>query len=70
LLGGAYREDGVNGHGAEPAAPKPVTAAVRTEHSLDAVFGRLAGGRHRPAADPRERLRHIPGLGPPPSRSR
>jgi hypothetical protein len=69
LLGGAYREDGLNGHAAEPPAPAPAAAASRTEHSLDAVFGRLAAGRSRPA-DPRERLRHIPGLGPPPSRSR
>jgi hypothetical protein len=69
LLGGAYREEGLNGYGAAAPAAAPTTAAAaRTERSLDAVFGRLAGGR-RPV-DPRERLRHIPGLGPPPNRSR
>ena len=68
LLGGAYREEGLNGHDTAPLAPAPAAAAVRTERSLDAVFGRLAGGR-RPI-DPRERLRHIPGLGPPANRSR
>jgi hypothetical protein len=68
LLGGAYREEGLNGNGTDPVAPDQAAAAPRTEHSLDAVFGRLAGGR-RPV-DPRERLRHIPGLGPPPNRSR
>jgi hypothetical protein len=69
LLGGAYRDEGVNGHGGQPVAPDSAAAAPRNEHSLDAVFGRLAAGRHR-AADPRERLRHIPGLGPPTNRSR
>jgi hypothetical protein len=64
LLGGAYRAEGLNGHDTAP----PAAAAARTERSLDAVFGRLAGGR-RPI-EPRERLRHIPGLGPPPNRSR
>lgn len=70
LLGGAYRENDVNGHGAaaleEPAA---TATAQSTTRSLDAVFGRLSGGRDR-LPDPRERLRHIPGLGPPAGRSR
>jgi hypothetical protein len=68
LLGGAYRDEGLNGHDAASPAAAPVAAAARTERSLDAVFGRLVGGRS--PVDPRERLRHIPGLGPPPNRSR
>ena len=73
LLGGAYRESGPNGHVAQAGAPEPPSApldtAQRDERSLDAVFGRLSGGRSR-LPDPRERLRHIPGLGPPAGRSR
>jgi hypothetical protein len=70
LLGGAYRE---NGHGAGPAAVETTQPTAegqdRGERSLDAVFGRLSGGRSR-LPDPRERLRHIPGLGPPAGRPR
>jgi hypothetical protein len=73
LLGGTYRQNGVEGHAAEPgAASAPLTSAEsqhRTERSLDAVFGRLADARSR-LPDPRERLRHVPGLGPPPGRTR
>lgn len=72
LLGGAYRENGTNGHSVAPAAaeaPEPAEGPVRNERSLDAVFGRLSGGRGR-LPDPRERLRHIPGLGPPAGRPR
>jgi len=72
LLGGAYREAGANGHGADPgpvAPPSvPADSQQRHEQSLDAVFGRLSGRNHLP--DPRDRLRHIPGLGPPAGRSR
>jgi hypothetical protein len=68
LLGGAYRENGTNGGAPEAPVPPP-PSPQRTEHSLDAVFGRLAGGRGR-LPDPRERMRHIPGLGPPPNRTR
>ena len=71
LLGGAYREGGLNGHGATSAATAPASENQqrRGERSLDAVFGRLAGGR-KPAADPRERIRHIRGLNLPSDRSR
>lgn len=73
LLGGAYKEGGSNGHGdAAAAAPAEPTvsppAQQRGERSLDAVFGRLAGRNRLP--DPRDRLRHIPGLGPPAGRPR
>jgi hypothetical protein len=65
LLGGAYRDGGANGSTAEqPSADNQ----PRVQRSLDAVFSRL-GGRER-LPDPRERLRHIPGLGPPAGRSR
>lgn len=72
LLGGAYSE---SGHGAdaaaEPAAPPPSTSEGpdHGERSLDAVFGRLSGGRSR-LPDPRDRLRNAPGLGPPEGRER
>ena len=73
LLGGAYRENGSNGHAADnaAAAPPPLSpdSQRRNEGSLDAVFGRLAGGRS-PLPEPRERLRHIPGFGPPAGRPR
>jgi hypothetical protein len=72
LLGGAYRENGADGYGAEPGPaerhPAPADNQQRSEQSLDAVFGRLAGRNRLP--DPRDRLRHIPGLGPPAGRSR
>jgi hypothetical protein len=69
LLGGAYRENGANSDNEVPAAPeKPSDNAPRSERSLDAVFGRLGGGNRLP--DPRDRLRHIPGLGPPAGRPR
>jgi hypothetical protein len=71
LLGGAYRESETNGHAAgtaPPAQPAPAEPQQRGERSLDAVFGRLAGRNRLP--DPRDRLRHIPGLGPPAGRSR
>ena len=73
LLGGAYRETEPNAVGAVPATAEQPPPAVEgqepSERSLDAVFGRLSGGRGR-LPDPRERLRHIPGLGPPSGRSR
>lgn len=75
LLGGAYRESGTNGHSGASAAPADQPPAPgpdnqqTSERSLDAVFGRLSGGRSR-LPDPRERLRHIPGLGPPAGRPR
>jgi hypothetical protein len=65
LLGGAYRANGSNGHGAAAAADNQ----QRGERSLDAVFGRLAGGNAR-RADPRANLRHISGFVPPASRQR
>ncbi|HTZ37439.1 MAG TPA: hypothetical protein VMB84_15510 [Stellaceae bacterium] len=61
LLGGADSP----GNGTTP----PPEAEPRSQRSLDAVFSRLAGGRSQ-LPDPRERLRHIPGLGPPPNRPR
>jgi hypothetical protein len=65
LFGGAYTN---NGQVPDPV-PVPPENQERTERSLDAVFGRLAGGRN-PLPDPRDRLRHIPGLGPPGGRPR
>jgi hypothetical protein len=61
LLGGAYRENG--GSSSEP----PPADSQQRQHSLDAVFSRLSAGR---LPDPRDRLRHIPGVGPPPGRPR
>jgi hypothetical protein len=71
LLGGAYRQNGFNGHGTESgAADHPaVDGQQRNEVSLDAVFGRLSGARER-LPDPRDRMRHIRGLNPPPNRPR
>jgi hypothetical protein len=73
LLGGAYRESDANGHGSSPApspeAPSSPDSAPRSERTLDAVFGRLAGGRGR-VPDPRDRMRHIPGFNPPAGRPR
>jgi hypothetical protein len=57
-----------------PPAPPPVTSppipvstpetgGEGTARPLASVFNRLAGGRADPS-DPRDRLRHIPGLGP------
>lgn len=73
LLGGAYRDNGpngANGNGADMVAPEePAASAQGAQRSLDAVFGRLSEGRGR-LPDPRERLRHIPGLGPPAGRPR
>lgn len=63
LLGGAYREGEEGGQDATSSNASQQQQA----RSLDAVFGRL--GNSRPP-DPRERLRHIPGLGPPASRPR
>jgi len=75
LLGGAYRENGANGHAvngdtngeaaAEPTAP--LDRQKSDARSLDAVFGRLSGTRDRPNL--RERL-HIPGFGPADGRPR
>jgi hypothetical protein len=65
LLGGAYRG---NGNGSESPLLSP-ESQERVERSLDAVFGRLAGGRN-PLPDPRDRLQHISGLGPPAGRPR
>ena len=65
LFGGTARDSAAaNREAAESKNTEP-----QQPRSLDAVFGRLAGGNTRPA-DPRERLRHIPGLNPPPERSR
>ncbi len=73
LLGGAYREGEAAGHGAGAAPAEPPTAPggqqQGNERSLDAVFGRLSGGRGR-LPDPRERARHISGFGPPAGRPR
>jgi len=71
LLGGAYRDDGqeIGSAAGGPASPPVSEGQERSERSLDAVFGRLSGGRNR-LPDPRERVRHIPGLGPPTGRSR
>jgi len=72
-LGGAYRESDPNGHGSPPAAspeaPSSLDSTQRNERTLDAVFGRLAGGRGR-VPDPRDRMRHIPGFNPPAGRPR
>jgi hypothetical protein len=61
LLGGAYRPNGAHG----PSSGDPAKHQVRP---LDAVFSRLAGRARLP--DPHDRLRRLPGLGPPGSRSR
>lgn len=61
-LGGSSRENEEGQDAASASEPQP-----RQGRSLDAVFGRL--GNSRPP-DPRERLRHIPGLGPPAGRPR
>jgi hypothetical protein len=73
LLGGTYRQ---NGSGGNPAAPDATASPSsspegqqRTQRSLDAVFGRLADARSR-LPDPRERLRHVPGMSPPSDRPR
>jgi hypothetical protein len=72
LLGGAYRDETGNGHVEQPAAVPASSPSAdpqqQNERSLDAVFGRLSGRNRLP--DPRDRLRHIPGLGPPGGRSR
>jgi hypothetical protein len=66
LLGGAYRDSGEN----IPVSDRPPTSIEPSDQrSLDAVFSRLAGTRER-LPDPRDRLRHIPGLGPPAGRPR
>jgi hypothetical protein len=62
-LGGSFRETGEAGQDAASSSEPQ----QRQARPLDAVFGRL--GNSRPP-DPRERLRHIPGLGPPTGRSR
>jgi hypothetical protein len=71
LLGGAYRQNGFNGHEADAGAvEQPTTdSQQRGEASLDAVFGRLSGARQR-LPDPRDRMRHIPGFNPPSNRPR
>jgi hypothetical protein len=67
LLGGTYRQGGVNG---DTAADGPMTDnRQRGEGSLDAVFGRLSEARNR-LPDPRDRMRHIQGLNPPANRQR
>ncbi len=55
--------------GAAEDTAKSTDSQSQQSRPLDAVFGRLAGGNTRPP-DPRERLRHIPGLGPPAGRPR
>jgi len=73
LLGGAYREDSADQHGTEdpPSAAPPSGADPEPDgtRSLDALFGRLGGGRDR-LPDPRDRMKHIPGLTPPRGRPR
>jgi len=73
LLGGTYRQNGSSGHLAAPdATASPFSSPEsqqRTQRSLDAVFGRLADARSR-LPDPRERLRHVPGISPPSDRPR
>jgi hypothetical protein len=71
LLGGAYRQNGFNGHGADAgvADQSAADSEQRSEGSLDAVFGRLSGVRDR-VPDPRDRIRPIPGFNPPPNRPR
>jgi hypothetical protein len=74
-VSGAIREDGdIPTPAPAPPAPgtPPAGSAKPEEHSarsLDSVFNRLAGGRTNPP-DPRDRLRHIPGLGPTSGRPR
>jgi hypothetical protein len=72
LLGGGYRENETKGGAASSGMPGPASPSgdnpPRSGRSLDAVFGRLSGGNRLP--DPRDRLRHIPGLGPPTGRPR
>jgi hypothetical protein len=66
LLGGAYRDSGEN----VPVSDQPPAPIEPSDQrSLDAVFSRLAVTRER-LPDPRDRLRHIPGLGPPAGRPR
>ena len=62
-LGSSSRETGEGGQDAASSSEPQ----QRQARPLDAVFGRL--GNSRPP-DPRERLRHIPGLSPPTGRSR
>jgi hypothetical protein len=76
LLGGAYREEGPARHDTQgpqsappPSAPPPSDTQPGGTHSLDAVFGRLGGGDDR-LPNPRERMKHIPGLTPPRGRPR
>jgi hypothetical protein len=71
LLGGAYRENGSNGHGADAAAAEQqaTDSQQRGERSLDAVFGRLSGARNR-SPDPPDQTRHFLGFNSPPNRSR
>ena len=65
--GPTVRADGdQTGEGGQDAASSS-EPQQRQARPLDAVFGRL--GNSRPP-DPRERLRHIPGLGPPAGRPR
>jgi len=54
-----------------PPAPPPQTVDEQEPpaRSLDSVFNRLSSGSSR-ASDPRERIKHIPGLGPTSGRSR
>jgi hypothetical protein len=54
---------------AEPAPAAPATPEGHPARPLDSVFDRLAGDRATPP-DPRDRLRHIPRLGPTSDRSR
>ncbi|HVH81304.1 MAG TPA: hypothetical protein VM782_18030 [Stellaceae bacterium] len=70
LLGGAYREQDANGQ-VTGSAGADQSAGDRERHarSLDAVFGRLAGAQNR-LPDPRQHLRHIPGVGSTTNRSR
>jgi hypothetical protein len=64
LLGGAYRETGDE----TPATPPPDTPEARGR-ALDSVFSRLNGGRAR-VPHPRDRMSHVPGLGPTTGRPR
>jgi hypothetical protein len=68
LLGGAFRE-GDSEPAPPPAAEAPDAPDAPSGRPLASVFNRLASGQPG-APDPRDRLRHIPGLGPTSGRSR
>jgi len=65
-LGGTHREP--VGNPTTPPAPA-ASDGQQGAHSLASVFSRLSGGRAT-TPDPRDRMRHIPGLGPTTGRPR